>query len=271
MAVRQESTLGIDDFETVCRVVRRVCGIELDTSKHELVQARLAKRLRALHLESYAEYVDLLRVGPDLEELSELIDAISTNVTSFFREAHHFEHLGRMAAAHNESRRDGFRAWSAGCSSGEEPYAMAMTVLDSAPRISFEVLATDISRAALSRARSGVYGGDRVAGIPQALRSRFLECVGDNAWSVAPRVRDRVHFARLNLMADWPMTGPFDAIFCRNTMIYFEVERQRDLVDRFGRLLRGGGCLYLGHSESLPNSADRFEYEEPTIYRRRQG
>jgi len=260
------------DFRCIQRLVRELAGIELGEAKRELVYSRLSRRLRALGLDSFGAYCERLRNVP--EETAELLNAITTNLTAFFREPHHFEHLAREAlpavlGRRRDTRR--VRIWSAGCSTGQEPYSIAMTVLEHLPAgWDLRILATDIDENALARAREGVYEADAVRALPHARLARwFLRGRGANEGRVRVRgeLRKVVCVRRLNLVGDWPMRGPFDVVFCRNTLIYFGKDTQRRIVERFADLLGAGGWLYLGHSESLFKVTDRFELVGQTIYR----
>lgn len=264
-----------EDFRFISAFVFERCGIVLGNNKRQLVYGRLVRRLRALGLSSFAEYCQRLRTQPD-EELDPLASAISTNVTSFFRENHHFEFLAEqvlpsLASAANPR----IRIWSAGCSSGEEPYSIAMVLAEvlgnRAQRIA-RVLATDLSMRALDVAQGGTYPIDRLQGIsPQRLKRWFLCGRGSNDGQamVAPGIRDLIRFKPLNLVHDWPIKGPLDAIFCRNVVIYFDYPTKQQLFARYAQLLAPGGYLFLGHSESLHGMSDAFDLVGRTIYRKR--
>lgn len=271
-------------FRRIALLARRLAGINLSDGKRELVQARLAGRLRALRLTGYDEYVALLE-GPEGEgELSCMLDALTTNFTSFFREPGHFEHLSRRLLAQVSAgapRR--LRVWSAGCSSGEEPYSIAIHLQEQLPdlaRWDARILATDLSTRMLARARAGVYPASRFdddrgrAALAHFTRTELRPPFSHRGaleqphYSVKPATRGLVRFARLNLVEPWPMRGPFDAIFCRNVMIYFDKPTQRELLERLCGLLRPGGALFLGHSESLPGAREGLRYVQPTIYER---
>jgi chemotaxis protein methyltransferase CheR len=268
--------LNDGEFEFIRLVVSENAGIVLGPSKRQLVQSRLARRVRDLGLASFGQYCDIVRdAGP--EELVNLINAITTNVTSFFRENHHFEGLTSLmfpeAMARNaQSRR--LRIWSAGCSSGEEPYSIAMTAaefLPTSPRWDFKILATDIDSEVLAAAQRGVFANDRLAGIPETRLQRwFQRGSGDNAGFAKARAAlvSMITFNPLNLMGEWPMRGPFDVIFCRNVMIYFDQPTRDRLVSRFAGLLAPGGYLCLGHSESIHSQSGPFRLVGRTIYRK---
>jgi chemotaxis protein methyltransferase CheR len=246
-------------FQRVARLASEVAGIHLRPGKETLVQMRLASRLRAVGAASFSEYLDAVEGSPD-DELTRFIEALTTHKTSFFREAHHFEFL----AAWSKGRTGPVRGWSAGCSSGEEPYTLAMILLDAlGPAADFRILGTDISASVLASARAGAYDEEALSAIPARFRSRFVR-----GRAMGPEIGARVRFARLNLMGAWPMRGPFDFIFCRNVMIYFDRETRHRLCQRFHRLLGPGGHLFLGHSESLMAGAEGFSYVQPAVYRK---
>ncbi|MBB6247242.1 protein-glutamate O-methyltransferase CheR [Rhodanobacter sp. A1T4] len=270
-------TLGDSDFAFLCSFVYKHCGIVLGEHKRQLVQGRLARRLRALKLSGFDAYVELLRCDPQ-SELGELASAISTNVTSFFREMHHYDLLiDELLPRWLEAKRNGgrLRIWSAGCSTGEEPYALAMVLAEalerSGSRVDARILATDLSPQALDFARRGEYPLDRLGGVSEARRSRwFLR--GEGAYEglarIHPRLRELVSIQPLNLLHGWPMRGPFDAIFCRNVVIYFDKPTKHKLFERYADLLDQGGYLFLGHSESMYGLSDAFDLVGRTVYRK---
>lgn len=275
-----EPALGEGDFQFLRKFVLEHCGISLGDHKRELVQGRLRRRLRTLGLQQFRSYCDLLRRDPQ-GELGELASAISTNVTSFFREAHHYDLLASELLPRwlDQKRREGdrLRIWSAGCSTGEEPYALAMVLAEALEKhgtsgIDAKILATDLSPRALDAARSGIYALDRLAGISDEFRRRWM-LRGSGEYeglaSVQPRLRELVSIQPLNLLHVWPMKGPFDAIFCRNVVIYFDQPTKQQLFRRFAQLLPTGGYLFLGHSESLHGINDEFELVGRTVYRKR--
>ena len=270
--------LGAVEFQFLRAFVLQHCGIALGEHKQQLVQGRLARRLRALGLEDFVAYCALLRRDP-LGELDELSNAISTNVTAFFREVHHYDLLADelLPLWLQQKRRDGdrLRIWSAGCSTGEEPYALAMVLAEAIERSTHlpdaRILATDLSPQALEAARQGVYPLDRLAGVSDERRRRWM-LRGEGAYaglaSVHPRLRELVSIELLNLLHAWPMSGPFDAIFCRNVMIYFDQATKQRLIARFAQMLPAGGYLFLGHSESLHGISAGFELVGRTVYRK---
>jgi len=271
----REFVFGDEDFQALRVLVKSLTGIHLSEQKRELVYGRLARRLRALQLRSFAEYRE--RLTRDEQEVAELCNAITTNLTSFFREPHHFQYLrdhvlAPLAADPGRGRR--LRIWSAGCSTGEEPYSIAMAVLEALPEIErwdVKILATDLDSEVLERARRGVYPAERTASIsPERLARFFTERqeAGGLCRQIAPQVAALVTFKQLNLIHDLPMRGPLDAIFCRNVVIYFDKETQRELFARVARLQRSGDLLFLGHSESLFKVCDSYALIGKTIHRR---
>jgi chemotaxis protein methyltransferase CheR len=271
----EELTLTEEQFCRISDLVYDYCGINLHDGKKELVRSRLAKRLRTLKMRSFDDYLAYALKDPSGREFTHLIDALSTNLTSFFREPQHFAYLREhfypaLLARKREAKAGRLRAWSAGCSSGEEPYSIAISLLEAIEgqgRWDVKILATDLSTQVLSRAKEGVYEAARVAPLTGMQKQRYLIRREQGAlFEVTPVVRSMVVFARLNLMQSWPVHGPVDFIFCRNVMIYFDKPTQQRLVQRFWDLLDSKGLLFTGHSESLTGVQHRFEYVQPTIY-----
>lgn len=262
------------EFKKISDMVYKYCGINLHDGKMELVRARIAKRLRANGCTSVAEYIDRVLDDTSGEEFAVLIDAMSTNLTSFFRENDHFIHLTNkfLPPLITKRRNRRIRVWSAGCSSGEEPYTLAMVLHDAFKNKGtwdIKILATDISTQVLRAARQGMYSPERLKNIPLPMRKEYFQEVhtgGQIMHQVTPVLRDMIAFNRLNLMEKWPFSGPFDFIFCRNVMIYFDKPTQERLVNRYYDCLEDGGLLFTGHSESLTGIRHRFKYVEPTIY-----
>lgn len=276
MSRLREFEFGQEDFEALRKLVKQITGINLSDQKRELVYGRLAKRLRALRLQSFAEYREVLaRDGG--REIVQLCNAITTNLTAFFREPHHFEYLSEqvlapMAANGGTSRR--LRIWSAGCSTGEEPYSLAMTVLETLPdsrHWDVRILATDLDSDVLERGRRGIYPEERLKNLTPQRRARFFTERRERegvAYEAKPELKSLIIFKQLNLMHLLPMRGPLDAIFCRNVVIYFDKHTQRDLFTRISQLQRPGSLLFLGHSESLFKVSDDYVLIGKTIYRR---
>lgn len=271
-----EFAMSDDEFRRIADRVFRHCGIVLKEHKRQMVYTRLARRLRALGLGSFAAYLDLLDSPGAAAELQDFANAVTTNLTSFFREEHHFEHLRtRVLAPRVAAGATRLRIWSAGCSSGEEPYSIAIAALGkggpAAGRTAdLRILATDLDTNVLARAQAGLYKTDRLDGVPPALRTGAFVPREADMVEVAPALRAAISFRRLNLLHDWPFRGPFDAIFCRNVLIYFDAETKASLVSRFAALLAEDGVLYLGHSESLLGEHPLLVSEGRTVYRRRR-
>ncbi len=267
------------EFEFICSLVYKHSRIQLGPDKRELVTARLGKRLRATSINSIGEYCTLLK-GPELEEeLSHLIDAISTNHTFFFREAPHFEFLRdtvvpEMLQRNRLEKWPRFYAWSAASSSGEEPYSMAITLAEALQPTGWDwrIEATDISTRVLEKARTAVYRSEVVTKLPPGcVRTYFQKGVGpqEGHHRVKPSLREHVDFHHLNLLEGAPpFDKPFHAIFCRNVMIYFDRATQEELVNKLGRLLVPGGYLFVGHSESLTGIKHSLQPVRPATYRR---
>ena len=257
-------------FETISQLLYQLTGINLHPGKHELVKARLTKRLRALGLNSFDAYMEYLRNDHPEGELVAMIEAMTTNKTSFFREPQHFDYLRRQIVPGLRNRKG--RIWSAGCSSGEEPYSIAILLNEAIQDFvlwDISILATDLSSRMLAHARKGVYDTNHLRDVPPVLISKYFTCIETRPprlYQVVDPLRRHVHFGRLNLMGEWPMRGPFDVIFCRNVMIYFDKSAQEQLVDRFWRLLKPGGYLFVGHAEGLVSLSHQFRYVHPAIY-----
>jgi chemotaxis protein methyltransferase CheR len=261
-----EHELTAEQFTRVAALLYEHCGIAMRPGKEGLVRARLAKRMRKLSIPDFAAYLELVGKNPAGAEFGEMVDALTTNKTSFLRERAHFDFLRDSVLP---SLGHTVRIWSAGCSSGEEAYTLAMLLLESNVSSSardVRILATDISQRVLTAARTGIYGTDLMSDVPAEWLRRHWTRTADDAYAATPPLRALVKFASLNLMEQWPMRGPFDAIFCRNVMIYFDKQTQQRLVERFWSLLRPGGHLFVGHSESLTGSAHRFRYVQPAVY-----
>jgi chemotaxis protein methyltransferase CheR len=259
-------------FAQISRILYRVCGITLRPGKESLVRARLSKRLTALRLESFEAYLTYLDRDTSGRELLLMVDVLTTNKTSFFREAQHFAYLRQRIFPQLREIRRPLRFWSAGCSSGEEPYTLAIVLREAFPdvdRWDMRVLATDLSSRMLTMARQAIYEQDTLRDLPSKILQRYFTRVRQEptpAYQVKEQVRAMVHLARLNLMEQWPMTGPFEVILCRNVMIYYDKKTQEWLVQRFWNLLAAGGHLFIGHSESLTAGAHAFRYVQPAVY-----
>lgn len=261
-------------FTVLRDLLHQHSGISLGDHKVPMVQSRLNKRLRALGLENYEAYVSLLRSDPDGEEWTHFINAMTTNLTGFFRENHHFEHLVPWVLETRKQQRR-IKVWSAGCSTGEEPYTLAMVLRAGLPEWDIQILATDLDSNVLATAREGIYPEARLEPVSEAWkRFAFLRGKGVQAGQVRVRqdLRQLIEFRRLNLLHDpFPPPGHFDVIFCRNTMIYFEKPAQRELIGRFRQCLSPGGLLVVGHSESLLDAGLGFLSLGETMYQRAEG
>lgn len=264
--VEGEYAFTESDFRRIAAMLREDSGIHLAPSKATLVYARLAKRLRQLGLDSFQDYCRLLGDAGGAEERARMMSALTTNLTRFFREPHHFDHLRThviepMANAVRNGAR--LRIWSSACSTGEEPYSIALTVLSvmpDAPRYDVRILATDIDPQVVARAKAGIYSSQAIAPIAKPMRDRWMvpvEQSGGDEWSVGDDARALISFRTLNLLADWPHRQRYQAIFCRNVVIYFEEETQNMLWSKFKGVMSSDGRLYVGHSERVndPNYA----------------
>ena len=268
------ATLTDKEFEQFQSLIYQQVGITLDTPKKTLLTSRLGKRLRELELSSYQAYYDRVSAKGGEEELTKLVDLISTNKTDFFREPVHFDFLREHVLPQVQATRS-LRIWSSASSSGEEPYTIAMTLSDAIPNRSqwdIKILASDISTRVLAKAASGVYEEARVAQLPpDIVRRHFLRGKGEQTGNLKVRksVAEMITFRRINLMAPaFPIKTPLDVIFCRNVMIYFDRPTQAALMGKFYRYLRPGGFLFIGHSESLQWIEHQFTYVKPTIYQK---
>jgi chemotaxis protein methyltransferase CheR len=271
----REFEFGNEDFEALRKLVKQLTGINLSDQKRELVYGRLARRLRALQLQSFAEYRHLLAHDGG-KEIAQFCNAITTNLTAFFREPHHFDYLREQVLAPmvSSSTPRRLRIWSAGCSTGEEPYSLAMTILETLPdvrRWDVRILATDLDSDVLERGRRGVYTEERFKNMTLQRRGRFFRERRDReglSFEAAPELKSLITFKQLNLMHALPMRGPLDAIFCRNVVIYFDKDTQRDLFARVAQLQQPGNLLFLGHSESLFKVSEQYALIGKTVYRR---
>lgn len=258
-------------FKEYQRMVHEKSGIALQDGKESLVDARVAKRMRELKLTSHDDYLKVLREDKTGEELVRFLDAISTNVTSFFRENYHFEFVEDLMRTWLEQGQTRFRFWSAASSTGEEPYSLAITLLEALAgrKVDLRILATDISQRVLQHASLGEYREESMKSVPERLRRTYFE-KQDERYKVRPELRSMITYSRLNLsQPPYPMKGPFDVIFCRNVMIYFDKALRAELLKEFHRLLRPGGFLLVGHAESLLNSDRLFVVQRPTVYLRK--
>ncbi len=263
------------DFRKISAMVHGDAGISLPDAKATLVYSRLAKRLRALGLTSFKDYCALVADAKGVDERQKMLAALTTNVTRFFREPHHFDHLKEklLPPLLDAARRGGkVRIWSAACSSGQEPFSIAMTILSLMPEAAdkdVKILATDIDPNMVAEGRGGTYAPHLLEGIPDAYRKRWTSPTSDGRVRMADDLREMITFNELNLIGDWPMKGTFDAIFCRNVAIYFEDDTQARLWSRFAPLNAVNGVLYIGHSERIQGPAvASYKPDGVTTYRR---
>lgn len=264
----REFEFTADDFDRIRNLIYQRAGISLADSKHEMVYGRLARRLRATGLKSFAQYLDNLESGKQSDEWQAFTNALTTNLTSFFREAHHFPLLAEYA----RNRREHIEIWCSASSTGEEPYSIAMTLCDAFNTLTppVHIIATDIDTNVLATAEKGIYPMDRMAKLaPEQAKRFFLRGKADNNGlaRVRPELRQMITFKQLNLLADsWPVSGPFDAIFCRNVMIYFDKPTQKKILERFLPLIKPDGLLFAGHSENFLYVSDAFKLRGETVY-----
>ncbi len=274
---RELPALSQKQFERVTRIARDAAGLTIAPAKSAMVQSRLHRRLRALGLNDFDSYLELVERKADGKELMEMVSVLTTNVSSFFREDHHFATLASeiLPALDAQARRgERVRLWSAGCSTGEEPYSLAMLMLDKIPDagdLDIRILATDIDAHVLDTAATGRFPAASLDGVPKRYRDKFFETCDDtsSAASVASEVRNLVEFRQLNLMERWPMRCAYDVIFCRNVVIYFDDAAQSCLWPRFQAQLVHDGWLFVGHSERVSNFSGRdLTLRGVTTYRR---
>jgi chemotaxis protein methyltransferase CheR len=262
------------EFECFRTLIYEGSGISLDQRKKSLLESRLAKRLRELGLETFAQYYDRVTRDPTREEFTRMLDLISTNKTDFFREPKHFDYLREHILPQLKDERR-IRIWSSACSTGEEPYTIAMTLFENINnplQWDFKILASDLSTRVLAKAAAGLYEEDRFRDVPpDILKRHFLRGRGDHVgqFKVKPHLSEIIQFRRLNLMDErFPIKTPLDLIFCRNVMIYFDRPTQETLVNKFHWYLKPGGHLFIGHSESLQWVNHPFTVVAPTIYQK---
>ncbi|PKF62203.1 chemotaxis protein CheR [Psychromonas sp. psych-6C06] len=272
MSSDREFVFTANDFSHVQQLIYDHAGISLSAQKTDLVYSRLAKRLRKLKIHRFDTYLKIL---DDVHhpEWEEFINALTTNLTSFFREAHHFKRLSQHLKAHfsRATTKDPVKIWCAASSTGEEPYSIAMTVATTYGKLTppVKILATDLDTNVLEKARCGVYHIDNIDKLSALQKERFfLKGTGGQSGHVMvrPEIKSLITFNQLNLLADWPIKGTFDIIFCRNVMIYFDKPTQYQLLEKFSKYLNKGGLLIVGHSESFPEASHIFKIDKQTVY-----
>lgn len=272
MLNNKEFAMTNEDFRYISQTVYKECGIVLNEQKKDMVYSRIARRIRSIKLKNFAEYIQYLNDNKELE-FTEFINAITTNLTSFFREPHHFEFLEKtvipeMLINHKVDKR--VRIWSAGCSTGMEPYSIAMTLFNRFPS-SFDVkiLATDLDTQVLATAKAGIYEAQNVTGIDEPKLAKFFQKdAAQNRYKIKDRINKMITFKQLNLLEGWPMKGTMDVIFCRNVVIYFDLKTKNQLFERYAQLLRPNGYLILGHSETMSRDINCFKPLGNTIYQK---
>jgi len=260
-------------FNKFREIVYTKSGISLNDGKESLVVARVGKRMRTLGFDDYKKYLSHITSDETGTEIVRLLDAISTNVTSFFRESDHFEFLRELFLKSVAKGQRRFRIWSSACSTGEEPYSIAMKLLSTSnmatEKLDMRILASDISTEVLNSCLKGVYSKDKIDSIPENLKRRFLRKISkdEESYAIEDSIKKMVVFKRINLInIPFPMRGPMDAIFCRNVMIYFDNALKKRLMNEFWRLLKPGGYLFVGHAESLAGMLSDFKSVRPAIY-----
>ncbi|MBL4863261.1 MAG: protein-glutamate O-methyltransferase [Crocinitomicaceae bacterium] len=267
------------DFEYIANIANEKTGIQLGEHKKDMIYSRIVRRIRALELKTFAEYCSYLKNNKNAE-MVDFINAITTNLTSFFREQHHFDYLEKTVVPElliKNKVKKSIRIWSAGCSTGEEPYSISMTLdkaLGDKKGWDVKVLATDLDTNVVSHGKAGVYVPDRLDGLAPRLVKKNFSAVSHpsgvgQAYNVSHHLRKYITFNRLNLLHEWPMKGPFDVIFCRNVVIYFNKDTQKILFDRYADILKPNGYLFIGHSETLHGVTNRFESLGQTMYRKK--
>ena len=273
-----ENQQGIDNrtFRRFAALIYDKCGIVISEKKRALLQARLTKRMRKTGHKNYRDYLEMIEADESGNEIPALLDAISTNVTHFFREARHFELLESWLTRWEQSGQRRFRIWCAAASTGEEPYSLAITATEAlSASVDVKILATDISTQVIAAARRGVYRADKMKPVdPRILATYFTRQMedGQHVYAANSALKRMIHFGRINLAhPPFPLHGPLDVIFCRNVMIYFDNAVRIRMIEDFMRLLRPGGLLVVGHAESLTGSlTGKVENLAPAVYRRKK-
>lgn len=275
---KREFPMTDSDFAFIRKMAKEKTGIELGDHKKEMIYSRIVRRIRAVGLPSFRSYCEYLENNASAE-LTNFVNAITTNLTAFFREPHHFEFLEKTVLPEIKQKNKAnkrIRIWSAGCSTGEEPYSLAITLHEAIKNTggwNAKVLATDLDSNVVAHGKAGVYSGDRFNGLDPKITNKYFtgysdQNTRDGSYVANNDIKSYITFNRLNLLSEWPMKGKFDVIFCRNVVIYFSKDTQRVLFDRYADLLTPNGYLFIGHSESLHGVSNRFESLGKTIYRK---
>ena len=269
--VSREFPMTEKNFQSIAKIAYEVTGIVLGEHKKDLVYSRISRRIRTLKLTNFDDYIHVIQDQND-QEFTSFVYSITTNLTSFFRELHHFDFLKSTALPELKKKGKAPLIWSAGCSTGEEPYSIAITLDGFYPGGGFggaKVLATDLDSNVLDTGRSGIYEGARIEGLDKDLKKKYFKFNNDQV-AVNDKLKKNIQFNRLNLLGPWPMRKKFDIIFCRNVIIYFNKATQKELFIRYSKILNENGYLIIGHSESLHGVLDQFESLGKTIYRKKQ-
>ena len=260
------------DFNQLCKLVNQHTGIQLAAGKEDMLYGRLSRRIRKLGLPSFKAYIQLLKKDEQSDEFGEFVNAVTTNLTSFFRENHHFDYLKQTALPELMKRNSDtkrIRIWSAGCSTGEEPYSIAMTVAETMPPgWDVKILATDLDTDVLQHGETGIYDESRIEGLSKATVKRWFvrNKQQPSKVRVQPELQRLIYFKQLNLLQQWPMKGPIDIIFCRNVIIYFDMPTKQTLMERYAKMLVDNGHLFLGHSEAMNHMSDRYTLAGKSVY-----
>jgi len=273
--IRREFQYTLEDFNYIRELVYKVSGIQLSDVKQDMVYSRLARRLRTLKLKTFSEYCQYIQDNYD-QEITNTINAITTNLTHFFREEHHFDLLKQRIIPElikGQPRGKRLRIWSAGCSTGEEPYSIAISLFDSLnnhAQWDAKILATDLDSNVIDKCKAGIYDKQRIEPVESRLADKWFSTCANNTNQVVvdDKLKQLIAFKRLNLMNNWPIKGPFDVIFCRNVLIYFDKPTQQKLFDRFYDLLAPDGYLFLGHSEQLGEYQKHFSLLGKTSFKK---
>lgn len=275
----RDVVLSENIFKKLGSFIQSECGIKMPPGKRLMVQSRLMKRLRALEISSFEEYWAFIQSTEDKDEVINLINAVSTNKTDFFREPDHFKYLidtvlPELIKNRPSEIREPFKFWSAGCSTGEEPYTLAMVLSDFAEKnrsFKFKILATDISTKVIEHGRIAIYSKERIDPIPMKMKQKYLLKSKDPANKVVriiPKLRSKVIFRRLNFLDNFRLKEKVEVIFCRNVVIYFDRDIQKKLVEKFYEQLIPGGFLFMGHSETINGLNTKFKTVAPTVYQK---
>ena len=271
---KREFSFTEENFQRIVKMINQKSGISLSERKTDMVYARLARRLRKLGFTDFDSYLEY--ANSDEEESVCFTNALTTNLTHFFRENHHFNYLADVYFPELLSQgKKRIRVWSAGCSTGEEPYSLALTWktrVNDIQHVDFKILATDLDTNVLETCRRGIYHAEKISDLEQYYLQWFKQTsrCKESEWEIFPKLRDYIFFKQLNLMESWPLKGPIDVIVCRNVLIYFDKPTQEKLVRRYAELLTPNGCLILGHSENLSANKTIFKSVGQTIYRKTQ-